>query len=291
MKYQPQLTADGSGTFFSEEFGQTYHSSSGARQEAIYKYALALDLPALARRQQPVRLLDICYGLGYNSAAALATIWAARSTCPVELVALELDPQVPSAAIAQGWLADWPAPIPDLLTTLARAGLVEVPLLRAELRWGDARQTLPVVVASGWQADAIFLDPFAPASCPQLWTVEFLNLVARCCAPEGKIATYSCGAAVRSALVAAGLTVADSNPVGRRAPGTIAAWEGLPPLSMAAQEHLQTRAAVPYRDPTLGDRADQILDRRHREQQTSTLEPTSRWKNRWYPPNRSTQQS
>jgi len=44
---------------------------------------------------------------------------------------------------------------------------------------------------------------------------------------------------------------------------------------------LLTRAAVPYRDPSLGDRAEVIVQRRILEQQTSTLEPTALWKKRW----------
>jgi tRNA U34 5-methylaminomethyl-2-thiouridine-forming methyltransferase MnmC len=55
----------------------------------------------------------------------------------------------------------------------------------------------------------------------------------------------------------------------------------LPPLSVRSQEHLQTRAAVPYRDPQLCDPAEVILDRRRIEQQESSLEQTSRWHKRW----------
>jgi tRNA U34 5-methylaminomethyl-2-thiouridine-forming methyltransferase MnmC len=47
------------------------------------------------------------------------------------------------------------------------------------------------------------------------------------------------------------------------------------------QEHLQTRAAVPYRDPNLSDRPEVILQRHQQEQQRSTLESTSSWRRRW----------
>jgi tRNA U34 5-methylaminomethyl-2-thiouridine-forming methyltransferase MnmC len=55
----------------------------------------------------------------------------------------------------------------------------------------------------------------------------------------------------------------------------------LPPLSMRSQEHLQTRAAIPYRDPQLCDPAPVIVQRRQIEQQASSLEPTSHWHKRW----------
>lgn len=46
-------------------------------------------------------------------------------------------------------------------------------------------------------------------------------------------------------------------------------------------EHLKTRAAVPYRDPTLQGERSQIRLQRQQEQQASSLEPTSAWKRRW----------
>ncbi|MBD1938795.1 MnmC family methyltransferase [Microcoleus sp. FACHB-68] len=288
--FTPQLTADGSFTFFSAEFGQTFHSHFGARQEAELKFTQPLQLAHKA--QEPVlRLLDICYGLGYNTAAALATIWAVNPNCRIEWIGLELDPVAPKAAISHDLLNQWPAPIPQLLTQLVASCQIETDRLQAQLLIGDARQTIQQVCRSGFQADAVFLDPFSPPSCPQLWTVEFLSLAANCLHPLGLIATYSCSAAVRAALISAGLQIASTSPVGRRSPGTVAGKNDLPlaietsadllGLSQQEREHLQTRAAIPYRDPHLHDCAATIIGRRQIEQQASSLEPTSHWKKRW----------
>ena len=43
-KFIPQLTADGSWTFFSPEFGETFHSYFGAQQEAKYKFVYPVQL-------------------------------------------------------------------------------------------------------------------------------------------------------------------------------------------------------------------------------------------------------
>lgn len=86
---------------------------------------------------------------------------------------------------------------------------------------GDARTTIQVVQASGFQVDAIFLDQFSPPNCPQLWTVEFLEQVAKCLSSTGRLATYSC-TALRTALLAAGLKIGFTPPVGRRSTGTVA---------------------------------------------------------------------
>lgn len=281
QQFDPCITADGSYTFFSEEFGQTFHSRYGAKAESIFKYAIPTLLARKASRGQ-LRILDICYGLGYNSAAALSTIWQSNPDCTVEIIALELDRTVPISAIAANLLADWEDPIPQLLTQLERAGSIDLTRLTAELIFGDARQTINQVIDRSFKADAIFLDPFSPLACPQLWTIEFIDRVAKCCAVDGIIATYSCAAAARTAMIQAGLSISDSIPVGRKAPGTIASFStDLPPLSPQELEHLQTRAAIPYRDPSLSDSMSEIVIRRELEQDNCNLETTSQWKKRW----------
>ena len=130
-----------------------------------------------------------------------------------------------------------------------------------------------------------FSTRLLPPSCPQLWTVELFQQVARCLHPSGRLATYSCAVAVRAGMLAAGLYIGSTPPVGRPGPGTVAALtpDNLPELSQREQEHLQTRAAIPYRDPSLAASAEEILTNRQLEQQLSNLEATSAWKKRWKP--------
>ena len=283
--FLPQLTADGSFTFFSAEFGEAFHSHYGALQEAQLKFTEPTQLQHKAQmgtggKLPVIRLLDICYGLGYNTAAALATIWAVNPECYVEVVGLEFDLDVPQAAIAHHLLNSWSQPIPQILTQLAIEHQVQTNRLNARLLIGDARVTIRLLQSS-FQADAIFLDPFSPLKCPQLWTVEFLERVAKCLHLSGTLATYSSAAAVRTALMANGLKIGSTPPVGRRSPGTIANWVApLPLLSQQEQEHLLTRAAVPYRDPQLSDSSEIILHRRQQEQHASSLEATSHWRKR-----------
>ncbi|QIZ69778.1 tRNA (5-methylaminomethyl-2-thiouridine)(34)-methyltransferase MnmD [Oxynema aestuarii] len=281
-RFTPQLTADGSFTFFSPEFGESFHSHFGARQEAQSKFVEPTQL-ALKARSGIVRILDVCYGLGYNSAAAFATIWAVNADCRIEWFGLESDRRVPEGAIAHHLLDPWGSAIVETLSQLARDREIHTDRLDARLLLGDARQTVNTVIGANFQADAIFLDPFSPPQCPQLWTVEFLHLLSRCLHPHGRLATYSCAAAVRAALIAVGLSIGSTPPVGRKAPGTVASFSAIAesPLSPQEREHLQTRAAIPYRDRQLQDPASEIIRRRQLEQQTCQLEPTSRWKKRW----------
>lgn len=284
--WQPQQTEDGSFTFYSDTFKEAFHSRQGAKAEAFVKFAQATELTQQAQRGH-IRLLDVCYGLGYNTAAAIETIGQAVPDCSIEVYGLELDASVPLAATEPPLIDSWTPPVQEILRQLARHHRYEAAQLTATLLIGDARQTIQQLTGR-WQADAIFFDPFSPRRCPQLWTVEFFQQVAACLTPTGKLATYSRSAAVRSALLDAGLQIG-TIPLADRAfshewsQGTIASFESatLVPLSAMEQEHLQTRAAIPYRDPTLADAATQILDRHALEQQQSDRESTSRWRKRW----------
>ncbi|MEM6612291.1 MAG: MnmC family methyltransferase [Cyanobacteria bacterium P01_C01_bin.72] len=282
-QFTPRLTADGSYTFFSAEFQETFHSSFGAKQEAEVRYIQPCLIRELAARQSSIKILDVCYGLGYNSAAALEAIWSINPQCQVDLIALEISPDVPRQAILHNLLAPWQTAIADLLRELSNKSKVSRDFLTAQLLLGDARQTIQAVVAQSWQAEAIFLDPFSPPKCPQLWTVEFIKLVSSCLAPQGRLSTYSASAAARHALQEAGLYLGSITGAGRKSPGTVAAFEykKLPELSLMEQEHLQTRAAIPYRDRTLQDFPAQIICRREQLQHNSNLEPTSQWRRRW----------
>ncbi|MGV2827531.1 tRNA (5-methylaminomethyl-2-thiouridine)(34)-methyltransferase MnmD [Myxosarcina sp. GI1(2024)] len=281
-RFIAQPTDDGSLTFFSAEFDEAFHSYRGAKQEAEIKYVQPTMIREKARRYSKIYLLDICYGLGYDSAAAIEAIWSINPQCQIEAIALELNAAVPRQASAEGLLCQWRQPIPQLLDELASNSQVRNKYLSAKLCFGDARQTLQQIYCQGWQADAIFLDPFSPPKCPQLWTVEFIAMVAKCLKPTGRLATYSCAAAVRRALSLAGLKFG-SIYVANSSPGTVASFVGdnLPLLSLQEREHLHTRAAIPYRDPSLNNSAARIKEHRLQEQKQSQLEPTSQWKKRW----------
>ncbi|WP_071517586.1 MnmC family methyltransferase [Geitlerinema sp. PCC 9228] len=275
-------TADGSFTFISSEFQEAFHSHYGAKREAEEKFVKTTRLSEQAQRNS-LRLLDVCYGLGYNTAAALATIWQHNPHCRIEWIGLERDLAVVRASCHHHLLDWWGSAIVKLLEAIAQRQQVQTPQFQGQLLLADARQTIQQAIQQEFLADAIFLDPFSPTKCPQLWTVEFLGQVAQCLHPQGYLATYSCAAAVRTAFLENQLHIGATTPVGRKTPGTLARWENsdLPLLSQAEREHLQTRAAVPYRDPTLSADAATIVQRRQREQQWCGLEPTSQWKKRW----------
>ena len=169
----PHPTADGSFTFFSEEFSEAFHSRQGAKTEAFQKFAHVTHL-AMRATQPSVRLLDVCYGLGYNTAAALEVIWTTNPGCRVEWAGLELDASVPLAAIAPSFLESWSTPVQAALQTIAHQHHQHTSTLQAQLLIGDARQTIQALAQTGFQADAIFFDPFHLSAVPNSGRWSFL---------------------------------------------------------------------------------------------------------------------
>jgi tRNA U34 5-methylaminomethyl-2-thiouridine-forming methyltransferase MnmC len=314
--WTPVETGDGSFTFYSTDFEQTFHNiKQGAKAEAFYKFVCTTNLASLAKERDEICLVDVCYGLGYNAAVALDAVWEVNPDCHVTLYALELDPTVPLGALTPDMLLQWSPQVQRVLQDLAHQQNCELTgtignstssnaSLDATLLLGDARNTIQSLADRNVQADAIFLDPFSPRSCPQLWSVEFLQLVAKCLAPKGTLATYSFSASVRAALIEAGLQVGTIPPSGKYkqqdgidvnnrkrykkqwSQGTVGVWNeddhaSLIHLSPMEREHLQTRAAIPFRDPSLADNAPAILKRQKEEQLNSTFGSTSQFFKRW----------
>ncbi len=68
-KFKPYLTDDGSVGLFSGDFNDVFHSRTGALTEAYEKFVFPSSPDKLKHKQ--INLLDICYGIGYNSKAFL----------------------------------------------------------------------------------------------------------------------------------------------------------------------------------------------------------------------------
>jgi tRNA U34 5-methylaminomethyl-2-thiouridine-forming methyltransferase MnmC len=269
-------TEDGSVTFWSDTFQETFHSSHGAKHEAEAKFVTPAKIAEKAKTQTQLNILDVCYGLGYNSAAAIACVSELPDRIAnLHIIALENNLEVPQQAFAAGLVDIWQPAIAQILKTAAEAQTVVTENLSLQLLIGDARQTISQVPTK-W-ADAIFLDPFSPPHCPQLWTVEFIQLLVNCLKPDGYLVTYSSSAAVRAAMLLAGLQIGAIAPIGRKSPSTIAAFAPtpLPPISDTEAAFFKTRAAIPYRDRTLQSTASEIIALRQDEQNNSNLPPSS----------------
>jgi tRNA U34 5-methylaminomethyl-2-thiouridine-forming methyltransferase MnmC len=209
-------TEDGSSTFFNEEVGDIYHCRSGAVREAIEKYAIPCRIAELARAGE-VRILDSCFGLGYNTAAALDAALASSPSCEIFVEALEIDREIiGKIAQVQPSFQNF-----SLIKELAKSPNYEYINGNIHLRviLGDARETI-LKTSGGF--DAVFFDPFSPKKQPELWQQDFFRDIRFKMKKGGILATYSYARSVRDNLALAGFIVSDGPIVGRRSPSTLA---------------------------------------------------------------------
>lgn len=202
------LTQDGLPTFHNELVGEYYHSLSGAKEEAIKKYVE----PCKIAERDDVKILDICFGLGYNTAAAID---ARKPGAKMEIMALENDWNV----LAEIPKIEYPFQCKKLIINVAEKQIAEKDDVKIILMVGDARS---IVKFLKQEFDVVFFDPFSPKKAPEMWTEEFFKNVYAVMNPGGILATYSCARSVRENLKKAGFEVMDGPTVKRRGPGTIA---------------------------------------------------------------------
>ena len=290
-------TADGSFSLHSDHFREAFHNSAGALNEALAKFVQPAELQRFSSGSE-LRILDVCLGLGYNTAAVLEALPTAGPK--LHWWGLELDRRPLEQALEQASFQSlWSAPVLTKLVAIRDHDGWEENNSRQENNsrgiqlWGDARSMLKQIPESV-RFDLVLLDAFSPQRCPELWSEEFLGALAHRLAPQGRLLTYSRSAAVRASLQRAGLRLFSLLP----APGERVGWSsgtlavkpggrcsaegpGWRPLSPMETEHLFTRAAVPFRDPAGIADSNDILSRRRLEQKSCDFEPTNSWQRRW----------
>ncbi len=219
MGYTLVTTADGSQTYINQQYDEAYHSVHGAYAEALHKHVLACRIPELAKSQQQIRLLDVCFGLGYNSGVAIEQILKINPNCEIEIIGLENDAQIVEMIKDLEFpdeLANYKTSHQMILHSLARAqNQIDINILI-----GDARETIKNLESNYF--DAIFFDPFSPLKCPELWQAEFIAAVVRTAKPNSYISTYSSSRLAKDGFQAAGCSLHEGPKLNRRNGGVLA---------------------------------------------------------------------
>lgn len=91
LNFIPTFTQDGSIGLFNPAVNDIYHSSYGAYTEAFEKFIYPSELANFVKVNSAVRILDICYGMGYNTKAAIKTCMGTNVDCSVFIDCLEID--------------------------------------------------------------------------------------------------------------------------------------------------------------------------------------------------------
>jgi tRNA U34 5-methylaminomethyl-2-thiouridine-forming methyltransferase MnmC len=260
------LTKDGSYSLRSVFFKENFHSLLGALEETKSKFTATSNLQRF--KGKSINVLDICFGLGYNSASLLDELIKQKSY--LNLYALEIDKKPLEYSLRnKSFFKLWDPKVRTIFESLYRKNYFEDQFFKCSVLWGDAREEINIIPSS-IKFDLIYLDGFSPQKCPQVWTIEFLSKVTENLNSHGYLITYSSAAAVRKTLRNLGLEIF-----------TIKPSFNFEKLSLMEEEHLLTKASIPYRDQDLNSSKDDIIKRRLDEQFLSNLLSTKKWREKW----------
>lgn len=230
------LTWREDGTPYSPAYGDVYTSAAGGLEQARQVFIAGNGLPERWLGRSFV-IVETGFGLGLNFLATWQA-WCAQPGRRLHYIALEKHPlrlddlrlahqRWPELApLAASLQAHWPPPLPGL----HRLHFGTVILT---LAFGEAAELLSQLVL---QADAFYLDGFAPAKNPALWSPKVCSALGRLAAPQATLATWSVAASVRSALTEAGFLLT-------RRPGFGGKREMLVGVKPASQTCLSPKSA------------------------------------------------
>lgn len=243
---------DGSDTIWNEMFRDYYHPRSGARAQGNELF-IAGALLEERLKKGPVRLLDIGFGMGYNSLLACEV---ARSTAlhTLEIHAVDQDRNaiLQSANTVKnipGEKLAWP----QILKALYKNSIYASEYFGITLHNSDVRYALTQQEGT---FDVIFLDPFIERSNCRMVTLELFEHLKKILKSDGVLIYSGSNTTSLSAMVDAGFCLTAAGRPKSDIHGIIAKHTG---------PSLKYHTIVPYRDP-YGVWTDRKI-RQHREQE------------------------
>lgn len=196
------LCEDGTHTLFSKEFDEPYHSTKdGALHESLEKHVK----PALSLHKNKVSLtiLDICFGLGYNTFATIYYIQKYQLKTKVHILSPEFDEGLVRSLATFAYPPEFES-IRPIINAISENLFYEDAQFKIEILLGDARESVPQIKE---KLDIIYQDAFSPAHNPLLWTREFFADIAKISNQDTLLTTYSTAASVRLGLYENGFLI------------------------------------------------------------------------------------
>lgn len=195
----------------STKYEDSYFSQHGGLAESRAVFLDGIDAPDIWRDRPAFTIGELGFGTGLNFLATWAAWRATPGPAPLHYVGVEgfplrrpdmaraLSAFPELAELAQALCEALPPPLIGAHRLCFDGGRVQLTLL-----FDDA---LAALDGYEMQADAWFLDGFAPDRNPGMWQPALLRAVARLSRPGARIATYSAAGDVRRALAEAGFAV------------------------------------------------------------------------------------
>ena len=194
------VSADGSITFYSLTYAETYRAKSiGAFTESYHTFVKASGIVNKAQYQD-VRILDLCFGLGYNCALTFEYANRESSTHKIHIVSVEKDSHLPIL------VADLKILWPDKGFQIVRQCLKNGSSGRFSIEM-HSQNALQVIDDIRGVFDAVYFDPFSISKNPEMWTMDVFRRMYELVADDGALVTYACGRSAREKISAVGFKI------------------------------------------------------------------------------------
>jgi tRNA 5-methylaminomethyl-2-thiouridine biosynthesis bifunctional protein len=199
------------GVPYSEAFDDVYHSAAGAVGQARHVFLHGNRLTERWAGRERFVILETGFGAGINFLATWQA-WRRDPQRPRRLHFVSIEKHPFASTDAKSIFANLPELRDEAAELEARWPTLVPGAQRIELDRGGVVLTLflaDISVARDLRlvADAFYLDGFAPAKNPEMWTPALMRSLARLAAPGATAATWSVAAAVRHALEETGFSV------------------------------------------------------------------------------------
>ena len=215
-----QLDWSRPGTPAATDFGDIYFSTDGGLDETRKVFLDGCGLPENWQDKTRFTIAELGFGSGLNFLAAWQ-LWAqtAQPHQRLHFVSIEKFPfdskQIRRALSAWPELANYSQPLirdwPGRVKGLHRLnfGAVTLTLVHEDVETAFSQ-------LDNLKADAWFLDGFSPSGNPAMWSEAVMKAVAKACAPNARLASFSVAGTVRTALKNAGFEVRKRPGFGRK---------------------------------------------------------------------------
>ena len=189
------LCEDGSYTLYSHAFDEPYHSTKdGALHESLEKHVKpALNLK---NEKESLVILDICFGLGYNTFSTLYYIQKHNLSTKIHILSPEFDEALVRSLDTFKFPIEFES-IKPIIEAISKNLRYEDEQFKIEILLGDARESIRHIEQ---KIDIVYQDAFSPAHNPLLWTKEWFADIRAICNDDAILTTYSTAAAIRLGL-------------------------------------------------------------------------------------------
>ena len=203
-------TKDGSNTLFSSKYNQTFHDEkTGAYQESLIKHIE----PAFSyfKEKKHLRILDICFGIGYNTFATIDYLLRNDLDMTLEIFSPEFDEKL-VRSLDQFAFPDEFEHIKPIIDSIANNLEYQDKKIKIEVSIGDAREYIKGLN----YIDVIYQDAFSSEVNHELWTVEYFKDIKALCAKDAIMTSYSISTPVRLSMYEAGFEIYEIKPMPNR---------------------------------------------------------------------------